>query len=114
MKKREIALNETSVEKCSPDEKCLPAVVSMPLISVSLPQWALADGKPVQGPFLNILAGPTLVNRLAAADYREWGHIIEGSKLSGIGSYGIDAPMSLRSHHWMPCSGLRASTRFLR
>ncbi len=82
--------------------KRLPAVVLLLLIVFVSPLLSHAEDKTGQGSFLSItdlhfdpFADPSLVNRLASADYLEWERILEASKVTGIGSYGKDAPYPL-------------------
>ena len=82
--------------------KRLPAVLLLLLIVFASPLLSHAEEKTGQGSFLSItdlhfdpFADPSLVNRLASADYPEWEKILEASKVPGIGSYGKDAPYPL-------------------
>jgi hypothetical protein len=82
--------------------KRLAAVCLLLLIIVASPLLSFAEEKTGQGSFLIItdlhfdpFADPSLVNRLASADYLEWENILETSELHSIGSYGKDASYPL-------------------
>jgi len=80
----------------------LPVIVLLLAFLVALPLVASGSGKSGEGSFLIVsdlhfdpFADPSLVNRLASADYRQWEQILESSGRSGMGSYGRDAPYPL-------------------